>query len=536
MYSGNAPGYNNGDNPHGRLMEHYLSVACRHTSVIKNVLENHGEEPLSVYLKNLPLSAPTPYQQRDDLLDVVYRCAAPLLGESVAQRAAEDLARTPVVLTANHHGVDFFSQSVQGSLLFAILKIQDRTLGTTVPIFSCGNIPLNNLTYPMGMLIYGVSSAQMGDMPKKLPVFPNRLKRSVVSVVKGFDESMLKRARERVLKMGRNGEIKPEIAACVERILLGDFLDPDVIRLPLYSQQAVILNQRLWKKLFAKPEKVPDLVYIDIEKIVARLLEVDLRNPRSLVWSVIFDPELRDHILVELNGHRVCWQRDHLLRKIDGSMRDNSLKDLNWSGTMFFWGVDSTQRKFPLWLGTVDGPSEILRGVDDRGTLWEIPFTVDSIIEGLRQNILMPSLFTSFLAIALARGVVLWGGYYQAEYLPAIQQGVLRALKKTSGYELAVETIEQVPTNGYLSGMQTVMTEARKGHLVPAGPLEIIARGGLDDDDLERMGALMIRDAHAASLFETVSDLVGWQMEKTDCKTLLSVECHQTLRDRIVVK
>jgi hypothetical protein len=209
---------------------------------------------------------------------------------------------------------------------------------------------------------------------------------------------------------------------------------------------------------------------------------------------------------------------------------------MNWSGTMFFWGVDRGDRKFPLWHGTVDGPLEILRGVDDRGTLWEIPFTVDSIIEGLRQNMLIPSLFTSFLTIALARGMVLWGGYYQAEYLPAIQQGVLRALKKTSGYELAVETIEQVPTNGYLSGMQTVMTEARKGHLVPAGPLEIIARGGLDADELERMGALLIRDAHAASLFETVSDLVAWEPGETDWKNVLSVECHQTLRDKIVVK
>jgi hypothetical protein len=536
MYSGNGPGYTRENNPHGRFIQHYLSVVCRHARVIRNTLESFGEESLSVYLKNLPLSAPTPYQQRDDLVEVVYRYAVPLLGESVAQRAAEDLARVPVVLTANHHGVDFFSQSVQGSLLFALLKIQDRTLGTTVPIFSCGNIPLNNLTYPMGMLIYGVSSEQMADMPKKLPVFPNRLKRSVVSVVKGFDESMLSRARERVLKMGRNGEIKPEIAACVERILLSDFLDPEVIRLPLYSQQAVILNQRQWKRLFAKPENVPDLVYIDIEKIVAKLLEADLRNLRSLAWSVIFDPELRDHILGELNGHRVCWQRDHLLQKIDGSTRGTSPHDMNWSGTMFFWGVDSTHRKFSLWLGTVDGPSEILWGVDDKGMLWEIPFTVDSIIEGLRQNILMPSLFTSFLTIALARGMVLWGGYYQAEYLPAIQQGVLRALKKTAGYQLAVETIEQVPTNGYLSGMQTVMTETRKGLLVPAGPLEIIARGGLDADDLERMGALMIRDAHAASLFDTVSDLVGWESGKTDWKTLLAMECHQTLRDRIVVK
>lgn len=315
MYNGNTPGYKREGPPHGRLMEHYLSVACRHASVIKDTLERYGEEPLSVYLKNLPLSAPTPYQQRDDLVEVVYRYTAPLLGESVARRAAEDLVRMPVALTANHHGVDFFSQSVQGSLLFALLKIQDRTLGTTVPIFSCGNIPLNNLTYPMGMLIYGLNTEQMDDMPQKLPVFPNRLKRSVVSVVKGFDESMLSRARKRALKMGRNGEIKPEIAACVENILLTDFLDPEVIRLPLYAEQAVILNHRLWKRLFAKPDKVPDLVYIDIEKILAKLLEVDLRNPRSLAWSVIFDPELRDHILVELNGHRVCWQRDHLLRK-----------------------------------------------------------------------------------------------------------------------------------------------------------------------------------------------------------------------------
>jgi hypothetical protein len=388
----------------------------------------------------------------------------------------------------------------------------------------------------MGMLAYQVSAEQMEDIPNKLPIFPNRFKRSAVSVVQGFDEPMLNRARERAARMGKHGQIAPEIAACVEKILLKDYLDSDVINLPSYSQQSVILNHRLWRGLFAKPENMPDLVYLEIEKVVGKLLEMDLRNPRSLAWSVMFDPELREHVLGELNGHRVCWQRDNLLQKADPSTKANSFKKTNWSGTMFFWGADDGDRKFPLFLGTGKGASEILRGVDDKGKLLEIPFTVESIIDGLRHNSLMPSLFTSYLTIALARGVVLLGGYYQAEYLPTMQQGLLRALKKTSGYETAIEAVEQVSTNGYLSGMQTVMIQAREAHLVPAGPLELIAHGGLDADDLERMGSLTIRDAHVASLFETIPDLARWESERTDWQTALSAECHRLMADRIVVK
>jgi len=51
-------------------------------------------------------------------------------------------------LTANHHGVDFFAQSVQSSLLFALGNAGYDFPRKTVTVFSFGNISFNNLTYP----------------------------------------------------------------------------------------------------------------------------------------------------------------------------------------------------------------------------------------------------------------------------------------------------------------------------------------------------------------------------------------------------
>jgi len=103
-------------------------------------------------------------------------------------------------------------------------------------------------------------------------------------------------------------------------------------------------------------------------------------------------------------------------------------------------------------------------------------------------------------------------------------------------YHHMVKPIGSVPTDGYLSGMQTVMSHVGHGRLVPAGPLEIMARGGLTADDLNSMGSLTVKEAHLASLSETVSDIAVDRVEIGEWKTLLASECGQLLAERIVIK
>lgn len=517
--------------------EHLLDLACESAPVLRRTLAEFGDVPLATYLRNLVPGGRQSWQDKEDLLEAVVSYTAPLLGQDIAVRTARELGRHPMALTANHHGVDYFSQSVQGTLLFSLLKTMDSSGSSTVPVLSCGNIPMNNLTYPLGMLFYGVGEDLLESAPKRAPIFPDRCKRTMVCTAGGFDMAMVERAVKRIEAMSAKREIRPGPAACAREILMSEYADPRVMGLPSYSDQSVVLNHRLWKRLFAQPESAPDVVVLELEKLVAMVLQSDLRNEESLAWRVMFDRELRRHVLTLLDGQRVCWTRKNLDRRMCAARgQGGDAVPASGCGTLFFWGIDSSGRKVPLTLERDSQSGDRLRGVDDRGEIREFPFTPEGLAEGLLGGRLIPSLFTCYLAVSLARGVVCLGGYYQAEYLPAIQHAIVSGLNAMSRYRSMAEFVGGVTTDGYLSGMQTVMTEVGDGRLAPAGLLEIMAGGGLTGRDVHRIGALTVREAHLASLSETLPDIGDGGIDIPLWKSRVASDCHVLLAGRIVRK
>jgi predicted MFS family arabinose efflux permease len=513
----------------------YLDAVCAHSPVVKEVIEKYGSSKISDYLRLIKPGAAPPLQSGKDFAEAVYRVATPLLGQSIAQRVANDLTELPVVLTANHHGVDYFAQSVQGALLFAIARSKECS-ATTIPILSCGNVPLNNLTFPLGMLFYHVNGSWEDRIPKRLPIMPNRYKRCIASAARGFDLEMIGRAGKSLGKMRRNGHISSKLQECAHEILFSDYASQPVLNLRSYSDQSVLLNARLWKRLFVTPEAMPELVYLEIEKVVASLLESDLLSSESLAWKVMFDAELRQHVLQELDGDRTCWSLNHLRRRLDLASYNGAPGRSDSCGTIFFWGVDDSARKTPLLLDQLRRGEERLIGVDDKGRKWEVPFSPEGVLSALKAGKLLPSLFTCYLVVSLARSIVCLGGYYQAEYLPRIQQRLARALERTGGHDSVIASVLNVDTGSYLSGMQTVMTEVKEGHLIPAGPLEIIAGGALDAGDIEKIGSLTVREAHLASLSETVPDFISSEITTPEWQRRLAMDCHDLLRKKIVLK
>ena len=519
------------------IAERYLSAACEHSTVIDQTIDKFGDVCLASYIELVTSVGNDSYQASDDLLDVVYRYAFPLLGESVARQLSVDLNICPIVLTANHHGIDFFAQSVQGNLLFSLKNIVAGKKTNTIPIFSCGSIPLNNLTYPRGLLIYHLISEQLVDIPAKLPLFPERMKHDLVSTTTSFNELMIRRVEKRLCMMTKNGEISSTFAASLQYILREDFLADSVINQSNYSKQSTVLNNRIWKRLFNKNLSTQDLVYLEIEKIVNMLLELDLRNIDSLAWRVIFDISLREIILEQLDGVRVCWQREKLHKRFSFKRQQNNQPFTReaGSGTVFFWSINSTGKRVPLIIKSSHLKHEILTGIDDKGEVSEIPLTPEFIIQGLRKKQLLPSLFTCFLVLSFARGLICTGGYYQAEYLPLMQQGLVNAFEKSGDYQTA-KLISKVHTDNYLSGMQTIMCRLEDRALVPAGPLEIIAGGGLTSEDLEQMLSLTVREAHLASLSETIPDLAPNVLSEPEWKKQLAHDCDTLLTGKVVVK
>jgi len=117
-----------------------------------------------------------------------------------------------------------------------------------------------------------------------------------------------------------------------------------------------------------------------------------------------------------------------------------------------------------------------------------------------------------------------------------MQRGIVNALKKTGGYGEVARLVSNVTTNVYLSGMTAVMTRIGHDLLVPAGPVEILAGGGIGPDDIERLRSLSVKDANLSAMFETLPDLPSLASQTPDWKTKLAADTARMLNNRVVMK
>ncbi|MCP5195670.1 MAG: hypothetical protein H6974_02585 [Gammaproteobacteria bacterium] len=502
--------------------------------MIQRAMDQHGNDSLVDYLCQAVSIGDDPLQPRNDLLEAVYRYVVPLLGETVAEKAVQELHTLPAVLTAHHHGVDFQAQSVQTSLIFSLRTVGGQSAGT-VPVFACGNVSLNNPTYPRGLLLYHPKRQETEfQLPFKLPIFPDRAKRRSVSLVAPYNTEMLAQAKRRLAVMVKKEQIPLELAAAAESILQEDYGDETILGLESYSKQAVVLNNRIFKRCFREPDRAPEMVFLELEQITNLLLQVDLSNEDSLIWQMMFNPAVRARVLNQLDGARACWDRARITQRLLSGL-NRSVSNPGNCGTIFFWGVGDDGCRVPLLLTGQTDCTASLQGRDDRGKLWIVPFQPSDILKELRAGRLLPSLFTCYSAIGFARGVSCCGGYFQAHYLSVMQHGLVRALSESPGYVELAARLSQFPSSIYLSGMQAVMRSLDDDLLLPVGPVEMMAGGGLSWDHLDRMRSLTVRDAHLASLTDTLPDILPPEDRSDQWCLRLAQASRCLLKERIVM-
>ncbi len=473
------------------------------------------------------------FQDNQDFIAEIANYTHETLGSELGKAISEDLREMPQVLTANHHGIDTFAQSTQSNLLFSMRKRGDGKPAKTIPVLACGSVPMNNLTYPRGLLVYAGTSASGNGGICKLPLFPDSYKRKLVSVAGPFTAEMIGRSRARVKKLVEDGKLERSLESALNTVF-DDFADVGQ-DFPGYGRQATVVNHRFWQRLFRDRCCRSELVYIELESIVRQLLGKDLFDKSTICHQLMFDPELRGRLIENLDGQRGCWQYEKLVRRFSSSTAEESVNGTDSAqGTMFFWGVDAKGRKVPLCIVEDEkGTGVDLRGIDDRGQLWTNPFTPADIVRGLQDGRLLPSIFTSYLLISIARGVSCIGGYYQADYLPIMQKAVIKTLRGNTRETVKTIGTKKLRPDLYLSGMQTIGLKTG-GQLLPAGPLEIIASGGLDTEQYEKVGEVTVLQSHIASLYDTIMDVVPQGSDFSRAKEEITKLVHDAVGSNIV--
>ncbi|TVM30816.1 hypothetical protein [Oceanidesulfovibrio marinus] len=538
-----------------------------------------GEKTLAEYSRDFfPEPTASAIEPLDDFLDAAERIAAPLLGQDVACALREQLERSPSALTANHHGLDTLHQSVHSTIAFALPALLGRSDGPRVlPVLACSGVPLGSVTFPRGMVLAKKPDLLDDANPAKvrIPFFPHALRTCAAGAAPALNKERFNTALKYCERLMRESMLTHSQYGFLRDFITQECLRKDVLAQPTFSDQAVLLNSRLWPRLFA-PEvrgQAPALAYLDMERVVAAVLARDLRRD-SLVAALLFDPGVRESLLHALDGATGCWSGERLERLCTmPEGRTIQHGDLRGTGTMFFWAVDAGGRHLPMRIedGSAKPGAPVLAARTMDGGRIEVALAAEPILHALAEGRISPSLFTSYTTLAMARGVRCWGGVYQAAYLREMQRGVAQALRMSGGDD-AASRVSEAPCGCFLAGLITVFSEfpdkeprgelrevpsakpgneprdekpgdeprdekprdePRAGYIAPACAPDIAAAGGLTAAQIEQISHLTMAQACTAGLLQTYEEITsaserkkGWYGEM--CLYMLE-ECGEGL-------
>lgn len=479
-----------------------------------------------------PGAAPAPSRA---LIDAMADLAAASMGQGTARALRRRLARTPSVLSANHHAIECFPELAQAVHFFGLAELLARPdepaepaerarMGGTnqmdatvavppsvpepgeprrvIPVLSCTTVSLQSQVYPRGLML-SRRVARDGHMVR-LPLFSAAEQDTMVGAAPPLTAAGVAAMRRRWGQVG----LAPWERDAANALVDAHVDRAEVYDLPTFTAQVGHINASLCRARFSDTPDVA-VAYVGLETLAARLLERDLTDPGSPVASLLFDGALRHGLLEALAGARACWERD----VFDGGAA--SLPRTGRTGTAFFWWVDDAGRRCPLRCARDGAGMALVRdGV-------RIPLEPQAITDALGWGRIVPGLFCSYATLVAGHGLRCHGGIFFAAYLPVMLAAVARLLGHADDAASAGKAGGGTCAGGCagFSGVAggtgllaalplTVLFDAGRGPRRVAGAVEMFAAGGLARRHLEHLAALPMDAVLPVSLRECYMECV----------------------------
>ena len=433
-----------------------------------------GDLSLAAYARAMP-GGDAALQDGEDLIALAEREAARLFSPAAGTALRRELENRFLVLTANHHGVDFHPEFLQGDLVFA-LGCRDA-----VPLFACGGVPCDNMAFPRGILL--APRTTNTTRPFHVPLLSNADRRAFVSARGPYDPDQVKNA----LAALPRSSLSPEEQQVTERLITRIYLPPPVLGQRSFRDQMSVANSLMWRELAATGFRLPPLVSLDLLHLARELVIQDLKRPGSLAHDLLLEREVTEAVFHALNHARGCW-----------TIRENRLD----RGSFLFWAIDTKRRGVRLTLHpeanalTAPGRTDML-----------FPLTARTLIAALKDGRILPSLYLSFAVLAMARGLSCAGGVFQYAYLPRMAEGTAEALRRCGDDARADRIAVRCPLGaGFHAFRAPDSGNAASDHA--AGPADILRHGGISGQDWERFGNIRARDAFLCSLAFQYEDII----------------------------
>lgn len=367
--------------------------------VLKTLIEKHGNETLHTYASNYAKETIYPEDRRNQIISIIECEVERLFGTHTANRVREQLAHEYLVNTADHVGPVTHSWFVSTS---ALIGTSLSNASSSIITLACSNVSLNNISFPRGVLFHTAKGQHMAE--QRLSFLPSDSHAASVYGFRPYTTDEIKKVKKLLREKVRAGDVTDIVAAKLTLLIDEVYGTDTALSQSSYADQISITNKVLWERMF-QDEHVPELLYIEQEKIVAVALTQHHMDSQSVISKILFDPKYTTCALEHFDAVPSCY-----------SLTEHK-------GTFLFWGVsDQNNYRVSLWYheGT-------LRSADGTVT---IPLTPQAITTAIREKKIVPSLLLTFMLLSFHYGLNCIGGFNQINYVTAMKNAYLKFLSE----------------------------------------------------------------------------------------------------------
>lgn len=421
--------------------------------VLKEILTKRGDKNLFDYAKeyiSVNLNNPIRFRQ-EELINTFKEEVAKRLGDEIAEGAARQLENYYFVSTTDHHGPLLHPFFINGNLAAAApyFEMADPLLKYVI-VLPCANISLNNSSYPRGLIF---NSCKNGKITfHRIPFFPANMRLCPVYNFRPYTKEDIDRARQLLRSEISNNNLPKEEADKVSVIIDEIYDQPDVYTCDNYSDQVTKTNFKIWKKFFgSSQDRSPDLIYIEQEALVARLLMKYHLHGDTTITHILFD-----------NAY------DPLIEQYFDDIQGAFSKKDKY-GTYLFWALPKGAKyRIQLW-------KQGNKLISEDGS-YEIELTPETLEKALAAKELIPSMMLTFIVLSFYYGLKCLGGFSQVNYLTFMKNAYIKMQTERGNYR-SIEVCARAQTKEIGGDFSITFIKGPKGEMLPATGIDLILYG-----------------------------------------------------------
>ncbi|MGI0060772.1 MAG: hypothetical protein ACREBJ_13500, partial [Nitrosotalea sp.] len=244
------------------------------------ILEKYGDLSLREFSKlyNTPYKKVIPQERKTQFISAFRNEVERLLGKNVADSCESQLKLTYRVTTTDHHGPLSEPGMVNSNIHEALPYLKGKKSINNIIVLGCANVSFDNESFPRGLLFHSYKNDTL--INNQLVFYPRAVRPFPVVYYPAYVAQNLENAKKRIENWVReeiiNDERKKELNQLIETI----YSREDVLSCKYFSEQVTKTNFLLWKKFMYSYPDAPNLVYIEQEGLVNKLLlEYHLAQP-----------------------------------------------------------------------------------------------------------------------------------------------------------------------------------------------------------------------------------------------------------------